>query len=387
MPWEDQRGHMAIAPDDRERFERLFDEHVEVGLHHGAQLAVYDDGELVADLAGGITGPEAEAEAVTPDQRFVFFSSTKPLTGVCVHRLSEEGSLDYDDPVVEYWPEFADRGSSKADVTIRHVLSHQGGFPVGEFDLRTDDWTDWDAVVAAMEEIECSFEPGETAAYHPMNYGWVLGELVRRVTGTPIGEYVESTVFEPLEMDDTFLGLPEEVEDDVATLVAFDEFDRARDPERGLEGDNADAARNFNRESYHRAAMPAASCVGTARDLARFYACLANGGELDGTRVLEEETVERATEVQVEVEQDGTLGVPSRYAMGFVRGGTTTGNYGTLSPSRVFGHAGLGSSVGWADPEGLALAYVTNGIREGYEHAARTSAMADAARRAFDRLD
>lgn len=374
---------MAPPYDDDDRLERLFDSQIEHGVHHGAQLVVYRDGEVVADLAGGFDAPDGGS--VDRDTRFVFFSSTKPLTGVCVHQLVEAGDLAYDEPVASYWPEFAERGDGpKDEITIRHVLSHQGGFPFGPFDAQPGKWTDWQEAVDAMERIDLQFDPGTHAAYHAMNYGWVLGELVRRASGTPIGEYARENVFEPLGMDRTHIGLPDDEPDDVATLVAFDEFDRWQAPDLGLEGDNADAARNFNQESFHRSPMPAASGVGTAGDLARFYACLENGGELDGVRIVEEGTVEEATSEQIAVDEDGTLGTASRYGLGFFLGGTVTDRYGTLAPPHTFGHGGLGSSVSWADREaGLAFSYITNGVREGYEHRVRVNEMGDAVRRVF----
>jgi len=131
--------------------------------------------------------------------------------------------------------------------------------------------------------------------------------------------------------------------------------------------------------------MPSSTAIGTASDYARFFACLANGGELDGTRILDEETVERATTLQAEVENDDTLEVPRRYAMGFERAGFPEDKYGSLPPKRVFGHGGLGSSIGWADPEeNLAMAYVTNGVRHTAENRRRMNIMADAVRTAFD---
>lgn len=368
--------------DDRERLEALFVNHIDVGLHHGAQLAVYVDGEEAVTLAGGTTGPDGDG--MTTGDRMVFFSCTKPLTGVAIHQLVEAGGLGYDDRIVEHWPAFADEGTEKEDVTVRHVLSHQGGFPVGPFDAQPDAWSDWDAAVDAMEAIDLQFAPGETAAYHPMNYGWVLGELIRRVDGRMPGVYVREAVCEPIGMTDTYLGLPEDVPDDVATLVAFDEFDRARDPGRGLEGDNEAAAANFNREAAHRAAIPAASAVGTARDLARFYACLAGGGAIDGDRLLAPETVERATTLEAAVEEDPIVGVPRRYGLGFGLAGTAVDSYGTLAPEGTFGHGGLGSCISWADPDaGLGVAYLTNGVRNSYEHHARVNAIGDAVRRTF----
>jgi len=377
---------MSASPFDAsgpERVRHLFDAHLDAGLHHGAQLTVFADGECVLDVAGGVTGPEG-AET-TPGQRHLLFSCTKPYAGVCLHHLRDQRALDYDDPVVDHWPEFARGDDRKADVTVRHVLSHQAGLPTTGFEERPEEWSDWDAAVAAMEDADLVFEPGETAAYHSLSYGFLVGELVRRVSGTPVDEYAREHVFDPLGMDDTSIGLPDDVAgDEVATLVGFEPYDACREAGAGLDTSTKDAAALFNRASIQRAVVPAATGIGTARDMARFYACLANGGELDGVRLLEAETVAEATACQVEVERDGTMGVPSRYALGFGCGGTPWDKYGSLSPLETFGHGGLGSIVGWADPGGVAMAYVTNGVRHEYEHGARVNTMADAVRTVFD---
>ncbi|PSP76023.1 serine hydrolase [Halobacteriales archaeon QS_3_64_16] len=364
-----------------DRLREVFDTHLEAGLHHGAQLAIYREGELLVDFAGGITGPDGEAE--TAEQRHLLFSCTKPFAGACLHHLADRGELEYDDRVVEHWPEFADGDGRKEAVTIRHVLSHQGGFPTSDFDGKPEQWGDWEAAVAAMEGVELDLEPGSSAAYHALTYGWVVGELVRRISGTPIDAYAREHVFEPLGMDHTSIGLADDASgEDVATLVGFEDFDRCRAPDAGLGTlSNAEAAALFNGEAIQRAVVPAATGIGTAREMARFCACLAGGGAFDGTRVLSAETIERARGLQAAVERDRTLGVPRRYAMGFERAGSAWDKYGTVSPQRVFGHSGLGSIVAWADPDTeTAMAYVTNGIREEYEHAARASAMADAVR-------
>ncbi|THE63886.1 class A beta-lactamase-related serine hydrolase [Salinadaptatus halalkaliphilus] len=370
-------SHLTDA--DRERIAALFDRQLDVGLHHGAQLAVYVDGEAALELAGGVTGPDGDE--TTADRRHVLFSSTKPYAAVTLHSCVDDGLLEYDDRVVEHWPEFADEGTAKADITVRQVLSHTAGLTQGEIDERPDLWGDWDACIEALEAMEPVYEPGERAAYHPLTFGWLVGELVRRVTGTPIETAVAERVFDPLEMGDTGIGLREDEDDDVATLTAFETFDRCRDPGEGL-GDHTQVAAPFNTEAVHRAVIPAASGLGTARDMARFYACLANGGELEGTRVLSPETVEAMTTVQAETDADGTLGRPGRFALGFWKGGTSADPYGSLTPEYVFGHAGLGSSVGWADPEAnVGFSYITNGVRDGsYEHVARVRSLADAVR-------
>jgi len=364
--------------DGPDQLRQLFDYHLEVGLHHGGQLAVYRNGELVVGCAGGVTGPDGEE--TTARTRHVLFSCTKPLAGVCLHRLVEDSDVDYADRVVDHWPEF-DRGDEGKDaVTVEHVLSHQAGLPQTPADGRPDRWNDWEAVVEMMEEAELQFEPGSTAAYHALSYGWIVGELVRRVAGQPIDEYAREHLFDPLGMDHTSIGLDE---GEAAELVGFEEFDRCRSPSLGLEtGTNAESAALFNQEGVRRAVVPAATGIGTARDMARFYACMANGGELGGARILEESTVERATRPHADVEHDGTLGSPRRYGLGFVVGGSPYDKFASVSPRSSFGHGGLGSSVGWSDADAdLALAYVTNGIRDEYEHRARVAAAGDAARR------
>ncbi|AXR80602.1 serine hydrolase domain-containing protein [Natrarchaeobaculum sulfurireducens] len=371
---------------DRERITALFDRQLEVGLHHGAQLAVFVDGELALDLAGGVTEPNGSE--TTRDTRHVLFSCTKPYAAVTLHALVDDGDLGYDDRVVDHWPEFADEGTTKAEITVRQVLSHTAGLTQSELDARPDLWADWVACIETLEATDPVYQPGERAAYHPLTYGWLVGELVRRVAGTPIEEAAAERVFDPLEMVDTGIGLRSHEPDDVATLVAFDEFDRCHDPGEGL-GDYSQVAAPFNTTAVRRAVVPAATGIGTARDMARFYACLANGGEFEGTRILSAETVEAATTLEAETDADGTLGRPGRFALGFWKGGTAADPYGSLTPEYVFGHAGLGSSVGWADPElNVGFASVTNGVREGsYEHVARARQLADAVRVALHRSE
>jgi CubicO group peptidase (beta-lactamase class C family) len=369
----------ATGPD---RIRQLFDAHLDAGLHHGAQLAVYDGDELVLDLAGGVTG--SDGAETTPHQRHLLFSCTKPYAGACLHHLHDRGLVDYDDPVVDHWPAF-DRGDDRKDeVTVGHVLSHRAGLPTTGLEARPDEWADWDAAVTAMEDATLSFAPGETAAYHSLSYGFLVGELVRLISGTPIDAYAHEHVFEPLGMDETTIGLPADLPADaVATLVGFEPYDSCRASGAGLDTGTKDAAALFNRESIQRAVVPASTGIGTARDMARFYACLVNGGALDGVRVLSEETVAAATTPQIAVDHDATLGVPRRYALGFECAGSVWDKYGTLSPRSTFGHGGLGSIVGWGDPGGLAMAYVTNGVRDEFEHGTRASTMADAVRTVF----
>ena len=372
-----------LTKSDRRKLEAAFDRQLDVGLHHGAQLAVYVDGELAVDFAGGTTGPDGGE--TTSDTRHLIFSCTKPYAGVGLHQLIEDGKADLDDPVMDHWPAFADTGTQKATITIRQVLSHTAGIPYGEFDDAADQWGDWDAVVEAMEGIDPVFEPGEQPAYHTFNYGWVVGELIRRISGQPVDEYVDEHVFDPLDMEQSAIGLAHDEEDDVATLSGFEMFDRCRNAGEGLGIPASESAAAFNEESVRRAVIPAANGIGTAREMARFYACIANGGELGGTRLLEEDTVAEATRTHAETDSDGTLSRPARYALGFWTGGLANDMFGSFSRERMFGHAGLGSIFGWGDPElNVGFAYVTNGIREeSWEHAARVGEISDAVRLAL----
>jgi CubicO group peptidase (beta-lactamase class C family) len=385
---------MAIAsgPD---RLAQLFDHHLDVGLHHGAQLAVYHEGDLVVDLAGGQTAPDPgefadslgdgdpEPRSVEPTTRFLLWSCTKPIAATCVHHLVERGLLDYDDRVVDHWPCYADDGP-KAETTVDHVLTHRAGLPAVELDARPELWDDPDAVATAMAEAEVEFEPGSTAAYHSLSFGWLVGELVRRVADATIDEYAREHVLDPLGLADTSIGVGDGDPEEVATIVGYRAFDRCRSPGVGLDSDRPAGAALFNRPAVQRALVPAGNGVGTARDLARLFACLAGEGSVGGDRLLAPETVRAATELRVAVEHDATLGVPRRYARGFERAGLPQDKYGALAPRRVFGHGGFGSIVAWADPrEDLAVAYVTNGVRDEFEHAQRTATLSEAVRTVF----
>lgn len=363
-----------------DRIEGLFEHHLELGLHHGAQLAVYRGEELVVDLAGGTLGPEREA--VTPDSRFLLFSCTKPYAAACLHHLADRGRLDFDDRVVEHWPGFAEEGTEKASITVRHVLSHQAGLPEVPADDRPEIWDDPDALAEGMEAADPEFSPGSTAQYHTLSFGWLVGELVRQVTGQRIDEYACEHVFGPLGMDRTHIGLPDDEPHDVATLTGFDASDTLVETDVSIGSSNQEVAEVFNQESIRRSLVPGANGVGPARELARFYACYLNGGELDGSRLLGSETVDEATGVQVEVEPDETVGSGQRYGLGFQLGGALPDRHGVGAPLANYGHAGLGSSISWADPEAdVAFAYVTNGIRDDFQNNARMAVMGETVRR------
>lgn len=356
----------VMDPLAMERVRDLFHGQIQAGLHPGAALAAYRHGRLVLDLGGGMADGRSE-KPVAQDTLFVLYSCTKPLAAICLYLLWERGRLHWDDPVEQHWPGFGRNG--KANVTVRHVLTHQGGFPDTPEELTWDKWSDWDSIVRALEEVTPAYPPGEVIAYHPRNYGWVVAELVRRIDGRPINQFLRDEVTSPLGMRDTYLGLPAEMEHRVSRLHAMEDCDRP-----GM-------VRNYNRPQVHQAVQPSGGGISTARDLARFYAMLAGGGSLDGVRILRRETVAEVVRPQVEG-TDQTLERYVRRSLGLSLEDPRTGAGGDAGLG-TFGHAGAGTSVGWADPElGLAVAYITNGFRANRTNTPRLAAISQAVRAA-----
>ena len=354
---------------DREALEGvevLFHEQIREGAHPGAALAVYRYGQLVLDLHGGLADAES-GKPVEADTMFVLYSSTKPLAAACLYLLWERGKLDWDDTVSGYWPGFAENG--KAGVTIRHILTHRGGFPDTPAELTWDKWHDWDFVVRAMEKTVPIYEPGRVIAYHPRNFGWVIAELVQRIDGRPFRRFLQEEITGPLGLRDTFVGLPPSLEYRVSKEHAMKDCDRPT------------MVSIYNRPEVHLVVHPAGGGIASARDLARFYAMMAVGGTLDGAGIFKPGTVAEVTGLQSEG-MDHTLDRRVRRSLGMALADDRMGGAETLT-IRTFGHGGAGTSVGWADPDaGLAVAYITNGFRAEQSNTPRLVAISQAVRNA-----
>src|SRR5215217_7637615 len=355
--------------------ERLFREQLSpLRLFPGAALAVYCHGRLVLDLAAGYADAQ-RGEPVRPDTLFLLFSSTKPLASVALWQQIERGAAGLDDPVAAHWPAFA--GNGKAGVTLRHVLSHRGGFPLTPPTLTPEHWGDWTWAVRAIEAMPLSFEPGAVSAYHHLTQQWVCAEVVHRLDGRAYGDYLCAEITGPLGMVDTVVGLPEDKEQRAALLHATESTDER---EREI-------LRRFNRLEVRRAVVPAATGFSTARDMARFYAALAAGGALDGARILRPETVERMLRVEIDGDVDRTFDVPVRRGLGFELGGLADPRRhwpGATSTNSTFWHGGFGSSVCWGDADsGLAMAFLSNGVRRDEAGAIARRDLSDAVRVAF----
>ncbi|HKA12029.1 MAG TPA: serine hydrolase domain-containing protein [Candidatus Dormibacteraeota bacterium] len=324
-----------------------------------AQLCVLREGQVVLDRSFGCP----------KDALFLIYSASKPFVALLVHLLAQRGMLSLDDSVAAYWPEYGQRG--KGAITVRHVLQHRAGVPVAGSLLRTVlHMSNWDLSVRDAEQTRPRWAAGQVAAYHFITYGFILGELVRRVTGVPVRDFLRSELLAPLGLDAVWLGLPDELWPRRVRV-------RAGHPSEWIN------QVVFNRRKIRQAVIPAAGISATARQLARLYKMLLMGGELDGVRLLEERTIAEARQPSSDGEVDAFINRPVRWAQGFQLGGPGSDPrdmsrvMGGISSRQAFGHAGNASCVTWADPtRRLVFVYLMNlqpGIDEGFRHLGEVS--------------
>jgi CubicO group peptidase (beta-lactamase class C family) len=322
------------------------------GRPGSAQLHVLHHGTPVLDVS----------VRCGPDTRFLLWSTGKPLTAMAVHHLAEHGRLDLDAPIADHWPEYGRSG--KASVTPRHALTHTTGAPLSTRHVVGDAWImhDWHRSVRAAAAATPRSEPGRASAYHILSQGFILGELVHRVTGAPPAEYVRTRILAPIGLKHTTLGLPPE-EWESRAVLEVSTSPRTPLPDRLK-------MRRFDKKAVRTAPIPAATVHSTARDIARFYRLLLEGGSLDGTRVFQPETVLAAREPALPgtatVPRDPIIGHAVRWAHGFQLGwgtwpGQTAKPFGVTASENVFGHNGSNYCNAWADPEyGLVYVYLSN---------------------------
>jgi CubicO group peptidase (beta-lactamase class C family) len=341
----------------------------------GMAVAVYHHGELVVDAWTGYRN--AAGDPWERDTMSMSFSTTKGVVATIVHRLVDRGLLDYDAPVATYWPEFAAAG--KDAITLRHLLTHQAAL----HDVRvlvdsTEGLLDWDNMVKLLAEARPAWEVGTRSGYHALTYGWLVGEVIRRVTGLTVNEALQREIVEPLGIGGMYIGAPPAVRGDIAeqlvdpkamnrlfkTTQFMSRFDRYRPLYSALVVDDiVDVATT---EHIHDGEIPAANGVFTARSLARMYAALATPDDFDGPPLVSAETMREATRIQTtgdgrtgeKVGRDAAVMFHMRWRLGYHMIGTTSG----VLP-RAFGHFGFGGSGAWGDPEsGLAVAMILNQV-------------------------
>jgi CubicO group peptidase (beta-lactamase class C family) len=340
----------------------------EAGREIGASLAATLDGEFVVDLWGG-HADAAKTRRWERDTIINVFSTTKAMTALCVHMLVDRGQLDVDAPVARYWPEFAQAGKDR--ITTRQVLSHSSGLAGIRQQLGTEALYDWTRMTAALAAESPWWEPGTARGYHALTYGYLLGELVQRITGRSLGAFFREEVAAPLGAD-FHIGLPVSEDARVAELVSPSaEEHAAAGATTAVDGETLAGKvisnpplrpELANRPEWRRAEIPAANGHGNARSVARVMALLACGGELGGTRLLNEQTIARAIEEQGYT-KDLVLGFKMRWGLGFM----LTSRQLPLGPNpRTFGHGGWGGSLGFADLDArVGWAYIMNKMSPG----------------------
>ncbi len=364
----------------RDAFARNFAENGEAG----AAFSLVQDGTTVVDVWGGVADVHT-GEPYTRDTLQLVFSTTKGATAICANLLAQRGELDVDAPVSSYWPEFAQAG--KGDVPVRWLLCHKAGLPFVNAPLGLDEALRWEPPVEALAAMEPLWEPGTAHGYHAVTYGWLVGEVIRRVSGLGPGEFFAREVAGPLGLE-FWIGLPAEQQSRVAPLT--NSGPRSADGGSGDdEGDGTSGLANlvelieeylgpdallakalggatgmpfigngvFNEPEVRAAVLPAANGVTNARSLARMYAAAI--GPVPGgpaAPLLAPEQLGAATTTQTSG-ADKVLMFDSTFGLGFMTASPFT-PYGTPGG---FGHSGAGGSVGFADPNhGIGFGYVMN---------------------------
>jgi CubicO group peptidase (beta-lactamase class C family) len=377
----------------RQEFERNFQERGEVG----ASVCVTVQGQTVVDLWGG----QANAGSNTPwqeDTVSVVFSSTKGATALCAHMLASRGQLDLDAPVATYWPEFAQSG--KENIPVKMLLSHQAGLPAVRETLPDGAYADWDLIVTALAKEEPFWEPGTRNGYHALTFGWLVGEVVRRVSGKSLGTFFKDEVADPLGLD-FWIGLPEDKESQVAPMIAAEPnpespFFREIATPGSIQsivllnmGGYMGAEPQFDTRAAHAAEIGGAGGVTNGRGLAGMYEPLALGGKKDSVELVNPETLARMGRVASSTGKDAVLVMPTRFALGYMK---TMDNRkepagvqdSVLVSEAAFGHVGAGGSFGFADPPAaMSFGYTMNRMGPGAALNDRGQNLVDAVYRAL----
>ena len=330
---------VAMNPEAVRQLIMLFDQRFKEGLYRAAQLVVLRHGQVIIDRFAGST-QNATNLPVDVDTPFFNFSTNKAFTAMCVHKLIELEKIEWDAPVAEYWPEFGQKGKEKT--TIRQVFTHRSGIGQPHIMRQIWYWPFWKRVTRDIANTPAEFIPGEECSYQTVNFGFIMGEIIRRVTGMDAGQYMHKMIFEPLGMHNSYLPIDDKnLKRSPRLTTQYKEYRKT--------------ARVFNLPIIRKALIPAASMHSSAHDLAVFYQMLLNGGEYAGKRLFEPETIGRAISPGYQG-PDRTLKTDSFWAHGFHLGGVRHAYHhsknegiGKRSSESTFAHYGMSTSMAWAD--------------------------------------
>jgi CubicO group peptidase (beta-lactamase class C family) len=373
------------------RVKDAFAENFEKRAEVGAAASVVLDGKSVVDIWAG-HADKAKTRPWTRDTLVNVYSTTKGVTAICAHRLVDKGLLDIDAPVAKYWPEFAKAGKDK--LPVRYLLSHRAGLPAVSKILDGNALFSWDTMTTALAEQEPWWEPGTAHGYHAVTFGWLVGEVIRRITGKTPGVYLRDELAGPLDLD-FHIGLEAKNDARTADMLA------APPPGPGEPNIFAEAMKNpesvvakafmnpplmgkpglVNSREWRAAEIPAANGHGTARSLARLYGALARGGELDGFRLMSKDEVAKCS-IEQSNGPDAVLTINTRFSQGFMMSQPGA----SLGPNpKSFGHPGAGGSLGYADPEAkIGFGYTMNKMQASLLIDPRATALIDAVYASLD---
>lgn len=372
----------------REAFEQNFEDRGEVG----ASVCLSVEGQTVVDLWGGTRDVKTGAPW-TEDTVSIVFSCTKAATAICAHILIDRGLLDLNAPVTRYWPEFGKHGKDKT--TVAMMLNHESAVPALRDPVKPGGFLDWDYMVSRMEEEDPFWEPGTRNGYHMVNFGWTVGELVRRVSGKSLGTFFADEVAGPTGAD-FWIGVPDGFDRPIADILPYvpQAGDQLNDFTTALLTDPTSIqALSFlnnggwdtNAPESHRAEIGGAGGISNARGQVAMYTPLAT----DSGQLVSSERLAHMSMVTTATNRDATLLAPTRFGPGFMKSMDNRGQpfgdqMSAIIGERAFGHVGAGGSIGFADPEcRLALSYTMNQMGQGLLVNERGQSLIDAAYQAL----
>lgn len=374
---------MTTATSLNARVQSLIEGQIADGKQLGVQVAAYRHGEPIVDAWAGRMGPHDD-RPVQPDSLFLSFSTTKGVAATALHILADRGIVDYAAPVAKYWPEFAQAG--KEHVTVAQAMSHQAGLHAVRMPHLIENVEDWDGYVAWLAAQPPAWEPGTATGYHALTYAWIAGGIVQGASGRHIRDVIREEIAEPLGIaDDMYVGIPDGLDERLTYLQQNDPAGGAMPIPPDHDFFKAMPAKSdftFNDMRLRKACVPSANGHFTARALAKMYGALANGGEVDGTRIVSADRIAHMQRLMID-QPDRVLMMPIRKGIGFFLGGDGPLGPNTFGPRKTaFGHSGAGGSTAFADPEtGLSIAVTLNKMQSSLQGEGPTFEICDAIRR------
>lgn len=340
-----------------DKIDSLIEKQVSDGRQIGVQVCAYQQGKKILETCAGQMGP-TDTRPVNNNSLFFSWSMVKGVAATALHIMADKGHIEYDAPVTEYWPDFGKHGKEKISVT--QAMSHQAGIYALPKPLKMEHLTDWEIGIKHIENAVPAFKPGTKTGYHGVTYAWIVGGIIQGATGLHIKDVIKAEIAEPLGVEnEMYVGIPDGVDDRLTNLDIWDstKFETPEDHPL-LEALPHELWQYANDMRVRKACIPSINGHFTARALARMYGALANGGSVDGVRLVSETRVEEMYHLMTD-EMDVVLGEPRRRGIGFMLGGVDKSALGRRET--VFGHGGAGGSGAFADPEvGLSIAVTLN---------------------------